>query len=154
MSNYAKECAEKYPLQNNKIVFYMRTHISHEKYITEQLLSMHKNLDIVWIVNKINVKVPQGVRIVNEGNWKKYIYEMETAKVWVYGVPNVIGFIKREGQTYIQTKHWGSVTLKKFYLDAPSVSSIGSNKIFQVPPNLCLREFKSISKFSPCQARS
>ena len=116
ISNYAKECVEKYPIQNNKVVFSMSTHIDHGKYITKQLLLMNKDIDIVWIVGRFDLDVPEGVRTVYSGKSKQLIYEMETAKVWVYGVHVAAYIIKREGQKYIQTKHWGSFLLKKVSL--------------------------------------
>jgi CDP-glycerol glycerophosphotransferase (TagB/SpsB family) len=32
--------------------------------------------------------------------------------------------VKKQGQVYIQTKHWASVTLKKFYLDSKTITDI------------------------------
>ena len=121
INNYAKECIKKYPIQNNKVIFYGTGNYSdHGKYITEQLLKMNKNLDIVWIINRSSINVPKGIRTIYEGKWKQYVYEMETAKIWIYGVPvRRIYPIKRKEQFYIQMKHWGSITLKKFYLDDP-----------------------------------
>ena len=116
ISNYAKECVEKYPIQNNKVVVSMSTHIDHGKYITKQLLLMNKDIDIVWIVSRLDLKVPEGVRIVYTVKSKQYIYEMETAKIWVYGIHVSSYIIKREEQKYIQTKHWGSFLLKKVSL--------------------------------------
>ena len=118
MRNYAKKCVEKYPIQKNKIVISVEAYADHAKIITEKLLSLNKNLDIVWVMDKITLNVPNGVRIVYIKRWKQYIYEMETAKIWVYNI-YVLTFllIKRENQIYIQTKHWGSITLKTFSLD-------------------------------------
>lgn len=113
------------PIQQNKIVFQsFGTYSDHGKYITEQLIKLNKNLDIVWVLTDYDEVVPEQVRIVYASAWKKYIYEMETAKVWIINtmVPNFI--IKRTGQFYIHTKHWASVTLKKFYLDASTITDI------------------------------
>ncbi len=119
ISNYAKECVSKYPVQSNKIIIYMATYIDHGKYITKQLLKLNKNLDIVWIINNnLSINIPDNVRTINERNVKRYIYELETAKVWIYNSIFLLPIIKREGQIYIQTKHWGSITLKKFSLDS------------------------------------
>lgn len=112
----------------NKIVFYsFGTYSDHGKYITENLLLNRKDLDIVWMVNDLNTQVPAGVRKVYLNNWKQYIYEMETAGIWIYNmvVPNYI--VKRPRQIYIQTKHWASVTLKKFYLDASTIQDVADN---------------------------
>ena len=116
--DYQKKCMEIYPIKGNKILFCsMGMYSDHCKYITECLLNMHLDLEIVWIMNNLSTEVPDGVRIVYEGKWQQYIYEMTTAKIWVYGIEFKMPFIKRDGQIYIQTKHWGSLTLKKFYLD-------------------------------------
>lgn len=124
-----KDCIKKYAVDPGKIVFCgFGTYSDHGKYITEQLLKQSENIDIVWAVTDLSAGVPNGVRLINSADTEKYIYEMETAKVWIVStmVPEYI--IKREGQVYIHTKHWASITLKKFFLDAPSVSTIEGNK--------------------------
>ena len=127
--NYAKQCLDNYQIIDNKIVLYAQgSYTDHEKYIAKQLLSMNAQCDIVLIISRQINDVPRGIRIVFLANWKKCIYEMLTAKIWIFDVtiPNYI--MKRKEQIYIQTKHWGSITLKKFYLDAPSVRNVGSNE--------------------------
>lgn len=111
-----QECS-KYPICNRKIVFYaMGRYSGHGKAITESLLSLGENLDIVWIVTQEHLKasVPKGVRLVCNTNRRKLIYEMETAKCWVYEHPVSNDYIKRPEQYYIQVKHWSSITLKSF----------------------------------------
>ena len=124
---YAKEfCKEK--ISNNKIAFYsFGSYSDHGKYITEALLKIRTDLDLVWFVKDINVEVPEGVRKVCTGNWKRYLYELETARVWIYNMAVPDYLIKREGQIYIQTKHWASVTLKKFYLDSATIQDVSEN---------------------------
>ena len=130
-TRYARECAEKYPVERNKIICYgFGGYADHAKYITEALLALNCDLDIVWIVKKFPVDVPEGVRVIFNGNFKKYIREMETAKIWIFDVPIEMNLVKREEQIYIQTKHWGSITLKKFYLDTPFVSQVKDNEYF------------------------
>ena len=114
--NYAKECAEKYPVQSNKVIIYMGTYIDQGKYITKALLNTNQNVDIVWVVNNPDVIAPKGVRTVYSAKTKQYIYEMETAKIWIYGIHVQKYLIKRKEQIYIQTKHWGSFLLKKVSL--------------------------------------
>ncbi|MCI9441617.1 MAG: hypothetical protein HFH15_10370 [Ruminococcus sp.] len=124
-----KSCIENYVVNSGKIVFCgFGTYSDHGKYITEQLIKRAENLDIVWVVTDLSAGVPKGVRLINSVDTEKYIYEMETAKVWIVStmVPEYI--IKREGQIYIHTKHWASITLKKFFLDASSVSKIEGNR--------------------------
>lgn len=121
---YASVCCG-CPIQNNKVVFKsFGTYSDHGKYITEQLLRSGAGLDIVWVLTDLREKVPDGVRKVWSKNWKKYIYEMETAHIWVINTMLPPYIIKREGQVYVHTKHWASITLKRFYLDAPTVANI------------------------------
>ena len=118
IESYANICIEKFPIQNNKIIFGgMDRYPDHGRYITEKLLLMNKDLDIVWLTNTPSIEAPKGVRIIYEGKWKSLIYELETAKIWIFDMPIRTQAIKRMGQTYIQVKHWGSITLKKFYLN-------------------------------------
>lgn len=122
---FAIECCEKESVNKKKILFRSFGSFSdHEKYITLALLGIRRDLEIVWIVNDLSVEMPEGIRKVSFLNWKQYIYEMETAGIWVLDleVPSYIQ--KRQGQVYIQTKHWASVTLKKFYLDAVTFESV------------------------------
>lgn len=114
---YAQKCIVDYPVQINKVIFYAigGCYSDHEKYITEQLIAMNANLDIVWVMNRKSTKVPRNVRVIYGMNWKQYVYEMETAKMWIFDCRVPIYLVKREEQIYIQTKHWGSITLKDFY---------------------------------------
>lgn len=124
MKEYVDACCRK-PIQKNKILFKsFDTYSDHGKYITEQLLKRSNKLDIVWILKDLREEVPEGVRSVWTGNWKKYIYEMETAQVWVINTLMPPYVKKREGQIYIHTKHWASITLKKFYLDASTIIDV------------------------------
>ena len=67
--------------------------------------------------------MPNEVRKVLWTNWKKALYEAETAAIWIADVAVPEYWIKRQEQIYIQTKHWASITLKKFYLDAATFQS-------------------------------
>ncbi|MCI8994254.1 MAG: hypothetical protein HFI30_00995 [Lachnospiraceae bacterium] len=115
---FAQECCQKEKLDKKKIFFRaFGDYADHGKYITEALLKVRRDLDLVWAVEHLETEVPEGVRKVYAGNWKRFIYEMETSGVWVLDLPVFEYIIKRPGQLYIQTKHWSSITLKKFYLD-------------------------------------
>lgn len=125
--NYAKICCRE-EINYKKILFYsFGTYSDHGKYITEAILRIRTDLDIVWMLNDLRTQVPKGVRKVYTGNWKRCIYEMETARVWVYNmvVPKYIR--KRSQQIYIQTKHWASITLKRFYLDSLTIQDVSEN---------------------------
>lgn len=101
-----------------KIVFYtMRGYSGHGKYIAKQLMQVRNDLDIVWIVEDMRIKVPDGIRLIYANNTDKYIHEMKTAKVWIDDdmLPEFI--TKKPEQIYIQVKHWASITLKAFGFD-------------------------------------
>lgn len=112
---YIKECYEA-DINPKKIIFYnQNTYSGHGKYITEQLLRLRRDLEIVWIVNDPRIEMPEEVQLLNVGNRKRFIYEMETAKIWVFDYsmrfPDIV---KRPGQIFINVKHWSSITLKIF----------------------------------------
>lgn len=115
-NEYVEWCCHQ-EIADNKIVMLIGVYGDHARQITKALLKMKSDLDIVWVMDNLNEEEPEGVRKIYYKNWKSYIYEMETAKIWVYDdlVPEIIR--KRENQIYIQVKHWSSITLKKFYLD-------------------------------------
>ncbi len=104
-------------IEERKIILLIGVYGSHARQITKALLRVSTNLDIVWIVNDMNIKTPNGVRLVYARNWKRYVYEMETAKIWIFDDIISPRIRKREEQIYIQVKHWSSITLKKFYLE-------------------------------------
>lgn len=116
---FVAECCKRYDISPKKVFFYTYgKYTEHGKYITEALLKIRSDLEIVWMLSNLTTDVPDGVRKVYAGNWRQHIYELETARIWILSlaVPDFIE--KRNGQVYIQTKHWASITLKKFYLDA------------------------------------
>lgn len=122
---YALECCN-FQINSKKIILssFYRNYSDHEKYIAEQLLKLRCDLDIVLIVDDLDEPVPNGIRKIFKGSWKKFIYEMETAHIWILNTI-IPGYIKkRQGQIYIQTKHWASVTLKKFYLGASTITDV------------------------------
>ena len=110
------------PIKKNKIIFrtnFGKGYMDHEKYIAEELLKTPEKYELVWLVNDINETMPKGIRKVNNKNRYEQMREMATAKIWF---DNMLmgGYVrKRRGQIYINTKHWSSVTLKKFNFDSP-----------------------------------
>ncbi len=115
-SAYEDWCC-KQKIENNKIVMLIGVYGDHARQITKALLKQRNDLDIVWLVDKPYMDRPENVRLVYMKDWKRYRYEMETAKIWLFDDIVPIAIRKREGQIYIQVKHWSSVTLKMFYLD-------------------------------------
>ena len=82
-----------------KIVFNaFADYADHEKYISEAMHVKHPDWDLVWLVGSLDSKLPDYVRKVQKSNWKKVIYEMETAKVWISDLPILDELVKREGQ--------------------------------------------------------
>lgn len=118
----------RHPIQNNKILFLaFGKYCDHTKYITEKLIKLNKELDIVWVLHDKTEKVPDAVRKISKRNSKAMVYEMCTSRIWVCNEVFPRGSRKRKGQYYIHTKHWSSVTLKRFYLDAPTIGKLSSN---------------------------
>lgn len=107
-------------IEEKKIIMLIGMYGSHAKQITKALLKIRTDLDIVWIVDDMRLKVPDGVRLIYAKNWKSWYYEMVTAKIWLFDDITPSDVKKRKGQIYIQVKHWGSITLKAFYLDDKS----------------------------------
>lgn len=114
VEKYARESLE-LPIKRKKLVFHtMGRYCGHGRVIAEVLLSKRNDLDIVWIVDDATVSVPEGITIVYRNNVRKYVEEMQTAGFWIMEHPVPKELIKREGQCYIQIKHWAAVTLKSF----------------------------------------
>ncbi len=115
--HYLKESCSQ-PINKKKIVFFtMCDYAGHGKEIAKQLLRIRNDLDIVWIVKDLRINMPDGIRLVAERNSRKFIYDMETAGMWICDTGIPMFMKKRDGQTYIQIKHWPSVTLKSFGFD-------------------------------------
>lgn len=118
------------PIVSEKILFLsygtVGRYSDHGKYITEELLKKNAKMDIVWAVNDGNdPTIPTSVRQINIHNREAVCREAATAGIWVCNNPLTPYLVKREGQVYIQTKHWASITLKRFYLDDDSFKGDG-----------------------------
>lgn len=103
-------------INNKKIVvdnFSGKGFGDNPKYIIEEILKEHENLDIVWIIRKgADTKLfPKNIRLVKI-NTIKSIYEYATAKVWIDNIKSNYRSYKRNEQFYLQTWH-GGVSLKK-----------------------------------------
>ncbi len=107
---WAQKCAI-HPIDQKKIIFEVLTHGETSRRVTECLLDICPDLDIVWIVSRKEETHGRKIRCVHKKNWMKYIHEMETAAIWAWEtiIPEFLH--KREGQIYLYLKHW-SITLK------------------------------------------
>ena len=108
------------PKSPNKIVFcsyFGKGYGDNGKAITEALLKINPNLDIVWgVSSQFMASLPDTVRGV-EYNSLKYLKELATAVAWVDNSRKNAGVRKRKGQFYVQTWH-GTVALKQIENDA------------------------------------
>ncbi len=127
MSEWAEQCC--YEKLNKKKIFIQGfgTFSDHGKYISHELINKRDDLDIVWALSEPGVELEKGMRTVLTSNWRRYIYEMSTAYMWIINtiVPPYIK--KRPEQLFIHTKHWASITLKRFYLDATTITDNPDN---------------------------
>lgn len=109
-------------IENKKIVFKAfngKGYMDHGKYICEEILRRGHGWDLVWLVNDLSVKVPEGVRKVSNKDLDAMIHELATAKIWINDMLFGDYIRKRKGQIYINTKHGTSLTLKKYGFDSP-----------------------------------
>lgn len=134
---YADKCCS-LPIAENKIVCMIGRYGGHARYITKELIrqsgigernankagsgkagdregdsNRRVDPDIVWLVEDLRMKVPEGVRSILIGNWKKYIYEMETAGIWVFDILVPAFIRKREGQIYCLYKGVKTLALRR-----------------------------------------
>lgn len=105
-------------IESKKIVIYTEGNYSgHGKQIVKQMLKFHTDLDIVWIVNDLEIELPKNFRKIRRSAFFDVVYEMETARCWIFESEIPLYVKKRDGQLYFQVKHWSSVTLKTFGFD-------------------------------------
>lgn len=119
------------PIVTKKIVMQtFGTYSDHIKYIVEALLSIRNDLDIVLVLDENDVAndVPMSVRIIYRSNTVALIKEFETAYIWVINTIMPPYIKKRDNQFYIHTKHWSSITLKKFYLGSSTITDNKENE--------------------------
>ena len=119
------------PIHRDKVVFYTfsETYADHPKYIAEELQRRKLPLKLVWISEHKRVSTPRGIRSV----CGKYLsrYHLATARVIIanhrlnFYWPK--GYIKKPGQTYLQTWH-GSYGIKKMEADVHTPSAAYINK--------------------------
>lgn len=115
---YARICVERAPINDKAVLFLSYgNYTDHEKYISAALQKRNDRISLWWLAADYFTEFPEDIHIIYKDNWKAYIRAFETAKIWISDMPvdNIIH--KRSDQIYIQTKHWASLTFKKFYMD-------------------------------------
>lgn len=120
-NSMVKEVLEGTSIVPQRVVFYLECFIDHGLYITEELKK--RECEIVWIINDY-VDIVSDIKQILIGNECAVIEALETANIVVSSVILPPYYIKRSKQAYIQIKHWGSVTLKKFFLDVEYFKSM------------------------------
>lgn len=111
-----KQCSELRVNPRKLVITDMGHYSGHGKPITEQLLKICQDIEIVWVLDDLSADTPERVRKV----WTQglqYQEEMGSAGYWLIGSNIMLTDIKKPGQTYIHMKHWASVTLKTFGFD-------------------------------------
>ena len=116
MELYCKQCRESELNLHKLVVTDMGHYSGHGKAITEQLLKICQDIEIVWVLDDLAADTPVNVRKVWTGSLQ-YHAEMASAGYWLIGSNIRLTDIKRPGQIYIHMKHWASVTLKTFGFD-------------------------------------
>ncbi|MCI8672347.1 MAG: hypothetical protein HFI89_02470 [Lachnospiraceae bacterium] len=90
------------------------------KYIALELLKRSQKPDMVWVVKKKGMELPDGIREVVYGTYEHY-WELGTARIWIDNQHKNFFTRKRDGQYYIQTWHGGG-PLKKIEFDGENLS--------------------------------
>ena len=96
-----------FPLQNKVVLenFNGRGMGDDPKYIALALLERsHGKIKLIWLCNDTKASYPKGVTPVKYKSLRS-LYELSTAKVWVYNTKGGFKIPKRRGQYYIQTWH-------------------------------------------------
>ena len=117
---------EKYVIDTKKVCIYTDCDgAGHAKEIADNLLSLRKDIRIVWIVNKWNSQIDRRIKKVLKKNVYACEYEFKTSAIWICdgGGSGFPTSMNKEGHIGIELKHWSSVTLKKFILDEKGLKS-------------------------------
>ena len=117
---------DRYPINTKKICVSTNCDgAGHAKEIIRELIFKRQDLDIVWMVRDLGIKLDKGIRKRFKNNRYASDFEYSTSGIWI-GDSGGRGFPvtkKKTGQIGIELKHWSSVTLKKFNLDENGIKS-------------------------------
>lgn len=107
-------------INHTQVLVNIGVHGAHGKAISDALLRMYPDVEIIWIVRKRIEDVSNRIKQVYETNLMGYIRAVATSHVLIYDtVIFPYATIKKEGQIFIQAKHWSSITLKRFGFEEP-----------------------------------
>lgn len=106
-----------FPIRKNRVVFssfYGRAVSDNPAAIAEALRAQYPEAEIVWLLNKPNTPLPEGMRAVDNHSLRR-IFTLSTARVWVDNCRKGARR-KRKGQFYLQT--WHGFAFKQIEKDA------------------------------------
>lgn len=89
------------------------------KYIALALIALNRNVEIIWLTNKLDIVLPPSIKPVRYNSFSS-VYHLVTARIWVDNVKNSFRPHKRKGQFYIQTWH-AILGLKKVEEEASTI---------------------------------
>lgn len=96
-----------FSVKKNKIVFINfngKGYGCNPKYIAEEIIAQKLDYDLVWLVNDMNMELPDQIRKARFRG-KDGLYELATAKVIITNVKSELFLMKKKGQYIIQTWH-------------------------------------------------
>ena len=107
-----------FPINNKKVFFSNfngKSFGDNPKYIFNELYKLHPDWKLIWWINDKNSPSPSHVKRVR--NRISAIFHLSTSKVIVTNVKNLLPFIKKKKQFYLQTWH-SALTYKPVEKDA------------------------------------
>lgn len=110
---YLKKC-DQLPVEDNLVMVYtIGGYCDHGRMVAEELKRRDQSLRFVWVDIGGTHKYPEGIEVV-KFHTPDFYKVRATARLWLMESPMPLDAGKKDGQIYIQLKHWGSVTLKVF----------------------------------------
>lgn len=117
LASKAKKIMKSSEIVPNKIAIATNTftYTCNPKYIYEEIIRRRLNYQIIWLVNRKNLKkfdYPENIRLIPL-NTVKGLREVYSSKIWIdNGIVFSDYFDKKEGQLHLQTMH-GSLGIKR-----------------------------------------
>lgn len=95
------------PAKKNKIVFVQGCGCGYRcnlKYVAEEIMRRNSPYDLVWLVENMDIEVPEGIRKVKY-NRIRAAYELATAGVFINNTKSYYPVKKKPRQTFIYIPH-------------------------------------------------